>query len=76
MWKVDFSCSISLPLLFLQVSTALTDEAKKAGVLETPDAMFSFFIERVRNNLHIILCMSPVGDPFRLAKITLQIAKF
>jgi dynein heavy chain len=23
------------------------------------------FIERVRNNLHIALCMSPVGDPFR-----------
>ncbi|XP_068690064.1 dynein axonemal heavy chain 2-like [Montipora foliosa] len=27
--------------------------------------MFNFFIERVRSNLHIILCMSPVGDPFR-----------
>ena len=49
----------------LQVRSALTDEAKKEDVPDTTDALFSFLIERVRNNLHIILCMSPVGDPFR-----------
>jgi dynein heavy chain len=27
--------------------------------------LFGFFIERVRNNLHIVLCFSPVGDKFR-----------
>ena len=27
--------------------------------------MFKYFIERVRANLHVVLCMSPVGDPFR-----------
>ncbi len=49
-----------------QVRSAIADEAKKAGVADhQPGALFSFFIERVRNNLHIILCMSPVGDPFR-----------
>ncbi|KAI8894261.1 dynein heavy chain and region D6 of dynein motor-domain-containing protein [Globomyces pollinis-pini] len=32
---------------------------------ETTEQLFSFFIERVRNNLHIVLCMSPVGDTFR-----------
>uniref|UniRef100_A0A8B9RG35 Dynein, axonemal, heavy chain 2 n=1 Tax=Astyanax mexicanus TaxID=7994 RepID=A0A8B9RG35_ASTMX len=37
----------------------------KENVLETPDAMFNYLIERVRNNLHIVLCMSPVGEPFR-----------
>ena len=51
--------------LFLQVRTALMNEAKKAGVIDAPDSLFSFLVEKVRNNLHIILCMSPVGDPFR-----------
>ena len=49
----------------LQVKNALTDAIKKAGLPETMEAIFSFFVERVRNNLHIVLCMSPVGDPFR-----------
>ena len=29
------------------------------------DGVFNYFISRVRNNLHIVLCMSPVGDAFR-----------
>ncbi|KAJ3154924.1 Dynein heavy chain 7, axonemal [Geranomyces michiganensis] len=31
----------------------------------TPAALYNFFIDRVRNNLHIVLCMSPIGDAFR-----------
>lgn len=27
--------------------------------------MYSFFIERVKKNLHIVLCFSPIGDAFR-----------
>ena len=44
---------------------ALADVAKADGIVDTPESMFSYFIERVRSNLHIVLCMSPVGDPFR-----------
>lgn len=29
------------------------------------DGIFDFFIRRVRKNLHLILCMSPIGDAFR-----------
>eukprot|EP01135_Chromosphaera_perkinsii_P012097 Nk52_evm35s2579 gene=Nk52_evmTU35s2579 len=29
------------------------------------DALGRYFISRVRDNLHIVLCMSPVGDAFR-----------
>lgn len=31
----------------------------------TPLALYNFFIERVRQNLHVVLAMSPVGDAFR-----------
>lgn len=37
----------------------------KAKVPITTETLYSFFIERVRANLHIILCMSPIGDAFR-----------
>ncbi|CRK89849.1 CLUMA_CG003435, isoform A [Clunio marinus] len=31
----------------------------------TRDAIFEFFISRVRANLHVVICMSPIGDAFR-----------
>ena len=31
----------------------------------TPLSMYNFFIERVKENLHIVLAMSPIGDAFR-----------
>ena len=40
------------------------DRAKKAG-LETKDGIWANFIETVRENLHIVLTMSPVGESFR-----------
>ena len=40
--------------------------AKELGIPEgNRDAIFDFCINRVRNNLHIVLCMSPVGNAFR-----------
>ena len=37
----------------------------QAGIDETPDNMWKFFINRVRSNLHVILAMSPIGAGFR-----------
>ncbi|NWX20475.1 DYH3 protein, partial [Aegotheles bennettii] len=31
----------------------------------SPLAMYNFFIERVKKNMHIVLAMSPIGDAFR-----------
>ncbi|XP_015430178.1 PREDICTED: dynein heavy chain 8, axonemal [Dufourea novaeangliae] len=31
----------------------------------TPDNLYDYFISRARNNLHVVLCFSPVGEKFR-----------
>lgn len=40
-------------------------EAKSMGVLDAPEHLMNFFINKVRKNLHMGLCFSPVGDAFR-----------
>ncbi|KAF7660832.1 hypothetical protein LDENG_00274280 [Lucifuga dentata] len=48
------------------VLSATRPKAKEAGISEgNRDEVFQFFISRVREKLHIVLCMSPVGDAFR-----------
>jgi dynein heavy chain len=37
----------------------------KGGDDFSPLAMFAFFVNRVRENLHIIIAFSPIGDAFR-----------
>lgn len=32
----------------------------------TPLTLYNFFVERVRQNLHISLAMSPIGEAFRV----------
>ncbi|XP_041362756.1 dynein heavy chain 3, axonemal-like isoform X2 [Gigantopelta aegis] len=39
------------------------NEGKKMDA--TPLAMYNYFIDRVKQNLHIVLAMSPIGDSFR-----------
>lgn len=39
--------------------------AKAAGKLDTKDAIMQYFVHLVRENLHIVLCMSPIGAGFR-----------
>eukprot|EP00794_Sanderia_malayensis_P008808 gene8808-9750_t len=38
-------------------------EGKKIDA--TPLAMYNYFIDRIKSNLHIVLAMSPIGDAFR-----------
>jgi dynein heavy chain, axonemal len=39
--------------------------AVEAEIPAARDNIYQFFIGRVRDNLHIVLCMSPVGEAFR-----------
>ena len=45
---------------------AVRNDAKQAGIQDTQENLWDFFIEKTRKNLHIILCFSPVGDKFRI----------
>ena len=59
-----------IPGLFAQdemdgIFAGIRNEAKAAGIMQTPEAQTEFFITRVRKYLHLVLCFSPVGDAFR-----------
>jgi dynein heavy chain len=47
-------------------SNAVRGEVKQAGLQDTQENLWDFFIEKVRKYLHLILCFSPVGDSFRI----------
>jgi dynein heavy chain len=40
-------------------------EAKGAGVMDTRDALWDFYVNKVRATMHVVCCMSPVGEKFR-----------
>jgi len=42
------------------------NECKAAGILDTPENLWDYFIDKVRRYLHFCLCFSPVGDKFRI----------
>jgi dynein heavy chain len=44
---------------------SVRDAVGKAGIVETKDNCWNFFIDRCRDNLHIVLAMSPNGDNLR-----------
>jgi len=41
-------------------------EVKQAGIVDSNENCFDFYIEKTRKNLHTCLCFSPVGDKFRI----------
>ncbi|GAB5580480.1 dynein axonemal heavy chain 2 [Prionailurus iriomotensis] len=49
----------------MQIQTLISEQAKAEQVPQSSDSLFAYLIERVRDNLHIVLCLSPVGNSFR-----------
>jgi dynein heavy chain len=49
----------------------LRDECRKPfkkanpGAIESPEAISEFFFDNIKNNLHLSVCMSPIGRAFR-----------
>ena len=48
-----------------QIKAALEKPMKTAGLMQTNEVIYLFLVERVRSNLHIVLCFSPIGEEFR-----------
>lgn len=50
---------------FTAIKEEIRADARKADVSDTNEELYRFFIERVKDHLHIVVAMSPVGDSFR-----------
>jgi dynein heavy chain, axonemal len=44
---------------------SVRDEVAKAGLPETKDACWAYYVNKCRDNLHVVLAMSPVGETLR-----------
>merc|ERR1719183_2023263 len=44
------------------IRNVVRSACKGQGIVDTPDNLWNFYISRVRKNLHMSLCFSPVGD--------------
>ncbi|KAJ1520022.1 hypothetical protein ONE63_004252 [Megalurothrips usitatus] len=50
---------------FEEIKNRLEDAMRREKVSNTNEAIYNFLIDRVRANLHVILCLSPIGEAFR-----------
>ncbi|KAI5075577.1 hypothetical protein GOP47_0009653 [Adiantum capillus-veneris] len=48
-----------------RVGGEMREYVNKLGLPETKDVLYNSFINRARDNLHVVLCMSPIGDSLR-----------
>lgn len=48
-----------------RIANDIREWVESTGGNTSKDGCFTAFINRVRDNLHIVLTMSPVGDAFR-----------
>lgn len=46
--------------------SGVRNEVKGAGILDTRENCWKFFIDRVRRQLRVVLCFSPVGSTLRV----------
>ena len=51
---------------FEEIYNLVRPYAAKKKVQDSPEPLWNLFINNIRENLHIILCMSPVGELLRV----------
>ena len=44
---------------------SVRDECERLGLPNTPEALWAYYVSKCRNNLHVVLAMSPVGETLR-----------
>ena len=44
----------------------LRNEAKGMGIKDTSENLTQYFLDKMRKNLHVVLCFSPVGEIMRI----------
>jgi dynein heavy chain len=67
----DLLASGEIPDLFTleekdQIVSAVRVNVKSSGLEDTRDNCWDFFMAKVKANLHVALCFSPIGDAFRV----------
>lgn len=68
----DLLSSGNIPDLFPQedideIANSLRTEVKAAGIVDVSNAnCWKYFIQKVKQNLHVVLCFSPVGEDLRV----------
>ncbi|TNJ30315.1 Outer-arm dynein beta, partial [Giardia muris] len=48
------------------IINGIRSEAKSAGCPETRESLYNYFIQKVKQNLHVVLGFSPIGEAFRV----------
>lgn len=49
-----------------QLCNTVRSEVKQLGMAETPDNLWTYYVNKCRGNLHIVLAMSPSGSKLRI----------
>lgn len=67
----DMLSSGNIPDLFAReeydnIFSSIRNAAKFANYADDRESLFQFFLDKVRSNLHLIFCHSPVGSTFRI----------
>ncbi|XP_034231069.1 dynein heavy chain 2, axonemal [Thrips palmi] len=50
---------------FEEIKKRLEDTIRREKISPSTESIYNFLIDRVRANLHVVLCLSPVGEAFR-----------
>ena len=48
------------------LANSVRKQCRAAGVVDTAANLWKFYVNKCRNNLHLVLAMSPSGDKLRL----------
>ena len=49
-----------------EITGKVRAEAKSNGYLDEPNILWEYYLDKVKKNMHVTLCFSPVGPNFRV----------